>query len=121
MNKISEHQLQNSIMQYLRMKGFYVTRMNSGALRSTDALGKMRLVRMHEAGTPDIMCFKEITRQASGAHLLMVKHPIIYFFEVKIGKNKPTRLQEIRMRELEGKGAQCYVVYSLEQVQEIIS
>ena len=110
MNKlpsISEHQLQTLIMNYLTANGYYVQRMNSGAIR--DSKGYM--IRFGQAGTPDIMAFKPNKLNAAAADLI--------FIEVKTPRNPtPTLLQARKMDELEEHGATCLVVHSLEELQE---
>lgn len=58
-----------------------------------------------EAGTPDIYC-------------CFRGHP--YFFEVKTPSGHVSKIQEKRMEEWEDAGVSCYVVRSLENVQEVI-
>lgn len=108
--KPKEHEIQTQIIHYLQMKGYYVQRMNSGAIR-TERGG---LVRMNPAGTPDIMAFKP---------LMVEKEKIIglcklLFIEVKRPQNSPTRLQELKMEELSSFGAKCFVAHSLDEVIE---
>lgn len=113
--KLSEHQIQAQIEKGLRGRGFYVDRMNSGNMRVRDARGKWYFVKLHPAGTPDLMAFKPLYDNDGGrigAQLL--------FVEVKAGYNKPTRLQQWKMQELTGKGAECIVAYSWEDVEKVI-
>ena len=41
---------------------------------------------------------------------------MLYFIEVKIGKNKPTFYQQQKMEELKAHGARCLVIHSLEEL-----
>lgn len=100
--KVTEHQLQTEIMQYLQYKGYYVMRLNSGKYSVGEGRSK-RFIMGQEAGTPDLMAFRGVR---------------MFFVEVKVPGNKPTLLQTQKMKELEGYGAQCFVATSLEELQE---
>lgn len=63
------------------------------------------------AGTPDIMAFKPIKSISD------VDRVDLIFVEVKQPGNKPTPLQEAKMKELESFGAQCLVATSIDDVQ----
>lgn len=117
MNKISEHQIQNSIINYLRYKQYIVERMNSGAMRQRDSRGKQYIIRMHSVGTPDIMAFKRVLIETPD-HESYYK-TILLFIEVKVPGNSPTRMQSIKMQELTEHGARCYVIHSLEELQAL--
>lgn len=110
--KPTETQIQSAIMGFLRYKGYYVQRMNSGALRDQHN----RLIRMNKAGTPDLMAF----RKPSGwsANDPTVK---LLFIEVKRPGNRPTPLQHAVMQELAEHGALCIVAHSVEEVKEAIT
>lgn len=107
---VSEHQLQTEIMQYLRYKGFYVMRLNSGKYAMGEGPSK-RFIVGQEAGTPDILCFREGFIHRGVTHAQMI------FIEVKKSGNKPTILQTAKMQELEGYGAKCFVATSIEDVE----
>lgn len=115
MLKLSEHQIQNQIEAYLRGKGYYVDRMNSGNMRFRNSRGGWDFVKLHPAGTPDLMAFKALYNNDGGRI-----GTNLYFIEVKAPGNKPTRLQLLKMEELEQKGARCFVAYSLEDIQKYI-
>jgi len=58
--------------------------------------------RYQEAGTPDIMaCLAGQT----------------IFIELKVGKNKTTKLQDKRIEQWKAAGAAAFVAYSLEEVK----
>src|SRR5882672_9108002 len=108
----TEHQIQTQIIQYLRFKGLFVLRLNSGAMRM-QSKGKEYLMRMSPAGTPDIMAFNSCPccAENAGAH--------IYFIEVKRSKkDKPTALQLAKMDELREFGAVCFVASSVDDLKE---
>lgn len=67
------------------------------------------MVRGHEAGTPDLQAFRE---GRDGLEL--------YFIEIKREGKHPTPIQEQTMEELEAHGAICFVVHSLDELEEII-
>lgn len=114
MFKISEHQLQTQIINYLRFKRYYVDRMNSGAMRQRDSHGKMYIIRMHPVGTPDLMAFKQ-ERVETPEHSAYYK-TLLYFIEVKVPGNKPTRMQTMKMQELTNHGAKCLVATGIEDL-----
>jgi Holliday junction resolvase len=104
--KATEHQIQDSIIGYLRMKGFYVMRMNSGKYSVGEGRSK-RFIRGHEAGTPDLLAFRKSS------------YPSMFFIEVKVPGNKPTALQKAKMEQLEDYGAMCIVATSVEDLQKM--
>ena len=99
--KEREQDIVNAIIEYLRYKRFYSQRMNSGRIQTS----KGKMVRLAPVGTPDI---------------LAIKDGRAYFFEVKVGNNKPTFFQKQKMIELESFGSKCYVVHSVDEVKEIV-
>ena len=100
----SEHSIQNTIISYLWMRGYYVQRLNSGKIPMQSLHGQ-RLIQLMPPGTPDIMAFK--------------KNELL-FIEVKRPGKKPTYLQEEKMKELETYGARCFVATSLEDVEDYL-
>lgn len=103
----SEHSIQNEVIGYLRMKGYYVQRMNSGKYSVGEGASR-RFIQGAEAGTPDVMAFGD--RYKNG-------EVDVLFIEVKRPKNKPTPLQTAKMKELEEYGARCLVVHSVEELE----
>ena len=95
---MKEHQLMTLIKNYLEAKGWFVLRLNSGALRTE----KGHMVRMSPAGTPDLFALKN-------------GKPI--FIEVKLGRNKTTIMQDHMLNIIEEHGAQTIIAYSLEDVE----
>lgn len=116
----SEHQIQTSVMHYLRIKGWYCFRMNSGKY-SVGEGRQRRFIQGHEAGTPDLMAFKN---SRYGLNVEDV-YPLPYtgisllFLEIKKPGNKPTLLQTAKMKELQAYGATCYVIHSLQELQDL--
>ncbi len=109
--KPKESQIQQACINYLKYKGFYVQRMNSGAIRT--ATGGM--VKLAARGTPDIMAFKKYPGLS-----ISDKGVDLFFLEVKIPGKKPTPAQEMMMAELCNFGAKCLVIHSLEELQKEI-
>jgi len=94
-----ESAIQASIVTYLRLKNYYVLRLNSGAVR--DATG--RPVRMAAAGTPDLLALKD-------------GHPPL-FVEVKRPGSRPSATQDAMMAELRAHGATTLVATSVADLQ----
>ena len=113
--ELSEHSTQQLCINYLKVKGFYTMRLNSGKYSVGEGRNK-RFIMGQEAGTPDILAFRK-AYQSGGVAKGVAK---LYFFEVKRPKGRLTFYQGQMMKELQEKGAQCYVVHSLEELQEII-
>lgn len=106
-----EHQIQQEIINYLKFRGWYVMRLNSGRMPYTYK-GKQKFMMLAEKGTPDILAFKKAIWDGE-----FEGDAELYFIEVKRQGNKPTALQLAKMRELEEYGAQCICVHSLEELQ----
>ena len=102
----TEHQIQQLIMNYLTAKGWYVQRMNSGAIRV-----EKHLIRMASVGTPDIMAFRPCPD-------VETTNPDLIFIEVKRPGKEATFNQIQAMKLLTEHGAECLVAHSLEEVQE---
>ena len=98
--KQSEHQIQTTIVHLLRIKGYYVMRLNSGKFSVGEGRTK-RFINGQSAGTPDLMAFKEISGRVR-----------LLFIEVKRPGKKPTILQAAKMKELTDYGAICLVATS---------
>ncbi len=111
----TEHQTQTQIINFLRIKGWYVMRLNSGKMRYTNSSGKQKFVMLQDPGTPDIVAF----RQDISLRTVEVGVKLI-FIEVKVPGNKPTWLQQQKMQELEKYGAKCFVATSVEDVEKLI-
>lgn len=123
----SEHQIQTQIINFLRYKGYYVQRMNSGKIPIGEGRSR-RLISMSRAGTPDVLAFRRKPLELKGGWLpastpkgLFIDIPHILFIEVKTPGNKPTALQAEVMEELEKHGARCIVAHSVEEVEEAIA
>jgi hypothetical protein len=96
------------------VKGYYVQRMNSGALRDS----RNHLIRKNRAGAPDIMAFKLTV----DSWMCTSQHEILdlLFIEVKRPGNKPTALRKAVMAELESFGARSIVAHSMQEVENAL-
>jgi hypothetical protein len=113
--KASEHQIQTAIIQYLRMRGWYVMRLNTGKY-SVGQGRNARFIMGQEKGTPDLMCFRKMDRKINGI-LLSLPLAELFFIEVKREGKEPTLPQVMKMNELEAYGGNCLVAHSVEEVQ----
>ena len=107
-----ESEIQKSIIEYLRLKGWYVQRLNSGMAHIKTGLDKSRWIRLSEAGTPDILAF-----HACGC-CVNESAVDLYFIEVKRPGKNPTPIQIAKMEELKAYGSKCLVVHSLTELQQ---
>lgn len=112
----TEHQTQTAIIQYLRTKDWYVMRLNSGKYSVGEGRSK-RFIMGQDAGTPDVLAFKQQLYRVSPAHILMAKDTVLLFIEVKRPGNKPTSLQAAKMDELREYGAKCIVATCIEDLE----
>lgn len=111
--KASEKEIQNSIIEYLKLKGWYVMRLNSGNV-SRDYRGKTYFIRGQEAGTPDLLAFKKRCVNCMDDP----EHDVrLMFIEVKKLGNKATSLQTAKMQELREYGAYCCIATGVESLQ----
>jgi hypothetical protein len=55
-NQPTEHEIQQSIMDWCALRGFVAVRINSGGVRATNAMGKERFIRFNRTpGCSDIL------------------------------------------------------------------
>jgi len=100
----TEHQIQNQLLGFLRMKGYFCIRLNAGKYSVGEGRNR-RFVMGVEAGIAD---------------LLAIKHGKCFFIEVKrSAKHKATPLQLEKMKELEEYGAVCIIASSIEDLKEL--
>lgn len=117
----TEAEIQKTLIEYLRLRKYYVQRLNSGAMRM-QYKGKDYMMRMSEAGTPDIMAFKG---DPYPKHYLNLDGTVsqapalkLYFIEVKRTKKiRASEAQVAKMKELESYGARCLVACSIEDLK----
>jgi hypothetical protein len=118
--QLTEAQIQQQIIGFLRFQGFYVQRLNSGMLPMGEGASR-RMIRMTKAGTPDLMAFRSIHEKilltAPGQRSIERTRVQLVFIEVKRPGKKPTMLQSQVMAELEEHGALCMVATSIEDIE----
>lgn len=115
MNKlpISEKEIQQSVIQYLTLKGWKCLRLNSGAIHLKTGLNNSRWIKMSEAGTPDVYCMRPAIWKGQ-----KIPFTETYFLEIKRPGKKPTKIQMEKMEELRRYGATCLVVHDLDELRE---
>lgn len=90
------------------MWGWYVMRLNSGKMSRTytnkSGVTKKRFINMLPPGTPDLFALKKGR---------------VAFIEVKKPGNKPTYLQEEKMKELQSYGAVCLIARDPEDLEPL--
>jgi len=100
---MSEHEIQNAIMEWLHQHGIYAVRVNSGRA-IVKGKGRMYAIAGAPAGTPDIIAC------VSG---------VFVGIEVKTETGKMSPEQHEAARNIESAGGRCYTVRSLDDVKRI--
>lgn len=108
----TEKQIQQTIINFLKYKGFFVLRLNSGRIPTS----KGKMVNLAPKGTPDIMAF----RNPRTCGCMKCDGVSLIFVEVKRKGNKPTFAQEQMMKELEFYGSRCLVAHSVEELEKLL-
>lgn len=101
-----EAEIQSACIEWLEWHGWHVLRLNSGK-----ALVQGRCIKLCPEGTPDTVAFRP-SGNGQGVRLV--------FFEFKCPGKEPSTMQKVRMAELRLYGAACYVVSSLDQLEQIV-
>ena len=99
---MKETYLVRQITDFLNYRGYFVQRTNSGSVRFKDSSGRSNFIKLAHAGTADI------TGCSPSGQFIAI--------ECKIGKNKPTALQEAYLEEIRKRGGIAIVAYSLDDV-----
>ena len=99
-----EHQIQCSIVQYLRLKKILVFAIANGGSRHP-----LEAVNLKKEGV-----------RAGVSDLVVVMYGRIIFLEVKAPKGKQQPSQKEFEEEVKKRGFEYYVVRSIEDVQEIL-
>lgn len=101
---LSEHQIQNQILEWLPYYGVFAWRNNSGLVSVGEGRYK-RMIKMGQAGLPDIIGVQKATGR-------------LVAIEVKRPKKKPTELQQQTLQTLKDHGAIAFVATSIEDVKK---
>jgi hypothetical protein len=102
---LKETHLVRQIIDFLNYRGHLVDRTQSGMIRG-DYKGKGWAVKLSRPGTSDITgCSKD------GKFIAI---------ECKIGKNKPTDLQNAYLEEIRKRGGIAIVAYDLKDVEAVL-
>lgn len=99
---MKEQVLVNQVLAYLKLKGHYVWRQNTGSMYSKDN----RFVRFGFKGVSDVIGI------ALDGRMIAI--------ECKVGKNKPTQFQEDFLAEIEKRGGYAILCYSLDDIESIL-
>ena len=106
-----EKVIQKQIMDWLRLRGWFVERMNSGKIPIPGVKGRM--VRLHTEGCPDVLALR---RSPDGLTT------DVLFVEVKRPGNKPTEIQLAMHEQIRAKtGATVIVATGYEDVERQLS
>jgi hypothetical protein len=100
--KLTEAQIQGQIIDWLRLHGAVVTRINSGSVLLQNSNGSTRRVKLADAGTSDIIACLH------GGEYVAI--------EVKRPGEKPTPAQELFIDQVNATGGLAFVAHSLEDV-----
>ncbi len=104
-----ESAIQRAILDYLRLRRIYAVRINSGRIRISDPSRKTRLVKLADAGTPDILAC--LPTRPYGAFVA---------FEVKTDTGKLTDLQAARHEQIRESNGGAFVVRSVDDVRDVL-
>lgn len=110
----TEHTIQTECINFLRSKGYYVLRLNSGKYSVGEGRFK-RFIMGQAAGTPDLLAF---SKPYADCDCQMPAEVRLLFIEIKRPKQEPTVTQALKMEELETYGARCVVVHSVEELEK---
>ncbi len=114
----TEHQIQDGIIGYLRVKGYYVQRLNAGQYAVGEGRQRRHVIGV-AAGTPDILAFKQETEKFRVDNIEAISQVVrLLFIEVKRPGKKPTALQKAKMEELTEHGAECVVATSIADLEK---
>ncbi len=103
--KISEHDIQKAILDYLKMRGIIAIRQNVGSFPVVDKNGKKRYIRTGMKGLPDIL-------------VLLPK--VALFLEIKSERGRLSTEQKYFCKRAEELGHPCEVCRSVEDVERAI-
>lgn len=101
----SENDIKNAVIKHLRLRGYWVMRLNSGAF-SGEYNGKRRFVRFAVPGCADILAIRKMADLS----------PTVVWIETKSAKGKQTELQKNFQHEVEAYGCIYIVARSLDDL-----
>ena len=105
MKKTPESYVLNACRDYLALKGWTVRRMQSGAVQDKRGIP----VRMHQAGTPDLLATQRCDQFHNAHHILWV--------ECKSPNGKQSDKQRQFQVEAEGRGELYRLAFSIDDLQ----
>jgi len=103
----SEHDIQSVCIQWLNYNGFYAWRANAGMVRTADRYGKYRMIKLGDAGMPDVLA-------------IVKPFGFLYGFEIKRPGGKVTEIQRMKHEKLAQAGAKVFVIHSLEELKKAV-
>lgn len=101
--ELTEAQIQRQCLEYLNYNGFYAFRYNSGLVRVIRNRNQTGMVKLGEAGMPDILALRDGQ---------------FYGFEIKRMGKKSTTIQTLTQKKLTNFGAKVYEIHSLDELHE---
>lgn len=111
---VSETNLVKACIEFLNSQGWFVWRVNSGAM-VVEGQGKRRFMRFNGAkGCSDIIGMRRIDSIAGTVAQFVA-------IECKIGRNKPTPDQAAFLRAVERRGGLALVVYSIDDLIRFVT
>jgi hypothetical protein len=104
--KTPEGYVLSACKEYLELKGWTVRRMQSGAVQDRRGIP----VRMHDAGTPDLLATQRAGEFLNEHHIAWV--------ECKAGNGKQSDKQKEFQVEAEDRGETYVLAYSIDDLQK---
>ena len=109
--RLSEKQIQDSILGYLKLKGIFSWRNNTGSMMATYK-GKVRRIRFGFRGVSDILGIAPLSHGLAPGRFFAI--------EVKRAGKTPTADQQAFLDAVKREGGIAIVARSLKDVQEIL-
>lgn len=106
MVELTEHQIQNQILDYLKYKGLF-WRQNTGAVSFKSNTGRDRFIRFGKKGISDILGCQKKNGQFTA-------------IEIKRKGNSLTQYQEEFLKDVNRNGGLGMVAFSLDDVMRVI-
>ena len=109
MKRTPEGYVLNACKDYLELKGWNVTRMNSGAVQDKRGVP----VRMHAPGTADLLAIKEAPFAVQGGPIVH----LVCWVECKAGNGKQSEMQKMFQARKEALGQRYVLAYGIEDME----